>query len=72
MKVFMFLIAYDVLLITSFAATIWLAKSTKEQFAQSELTIGSVAKLLFTVCALVPMCCLALYASGVLTYATAR
>lgn len=71
-KAFMHLLVYDALLILSYACAIWLAKSTKEQFTQSELTIGSLAKILCTVCALIPMCLLVMYLSGVMTYATAR
>lgn len=72
MNAYLWLLLYDVMLITSTAGAVWLAKSTKKQFTGTKQSISATVRLLGTICALALTCCLALYVSGVLTYATAR
>ena len=66
------LLVYNSILIMGIASVMWLGKSTKKQFASGDLSIGTTIRLIGTLCALVLMCCLVLYVSGVLTYASTR
>lgn len=72
MNTLLWLLFYDFLMVGSAIAIIWLATSARKQFAKGPQSTASFTKLLGTVCALAVAFLVAMYVSGVLTYATTR
>lgn len=72
MNTLLWLLFYDLLMVGSAGATVWLAMSARKQYARGTQSTASFTKLLGTVCALAVAFLVAMYVSGVLTYATTR